>query len=695
MRNYSMTYPKKPVTCICVTLLILLMAAQGVYAQNYPGMQHKDLKLVSNPELASAHLFPEVSGTIQRVFVRHESGSQLKLVLQYTGFENAYLTASTLDQHMRPQKQINSIAGNLQGVESPVELVFNLKANAGPGMRLRSGFVKISFSAQPDHIGPNSPQVIYKLNKAWTGGSGHPLANNQLGSSGGRRIDNGSRQPGNDQSLNENGPVLSNRHVVVKIDMEPIGSAARLNPNFVAKQPGPTKDVAAKVDSSTQVTDTLNTIIDTDPLGPSDFKLSLWENIKTDVEFDFADISNINLNIFRDKNPASNQFYYAPVAYNLVWNHAKGAAGYDLKTLFGTASDQGESGEVRIHARLNAGINTAEVKLIRSLLEAYVARHDNLEGPKLNILPVSGPPRVSFNDELKNLYNIPAEKVSVQASSDITKPINVSWSTDSRTKDEMVVALMENVGINGAMILQPAGDSVVSLRIPVHININDPQTFGKFVLEPGKWRKKHWINTTPYPVALNKLHLLTLEENDEGWIDPVIYSWDLNQQVVSAGGKAFFNAKKVPKWLEASKSTVRIWLDYEVLPCDPCNKMAISTTLGGTSGEHARKISFELFDVLAQTGAKIAQIKVRSRQADPKGVQVIEMSPTLRIEKDEAFTVGPFFVAAGEKLDYEYHLTLIMPDGTVHEATDWVRGKESEVFLGVKNVQAIIPSILN
>ncbi|MDN5216979.1 hypothetical protein QQ020_33220 [Fulvivirgaceae bacterium BMA12] len=693
MRNYSMTYPVRPVIRIYVVLMILYMMAQGANAQNYAGLQHKELKLVSNPELASAQLFPEVTGTIQRVFVRYESGSQLKLVLQYTGFENAYLTASTLDQHMKPQKQINVITGNLQGVESPVELVFNLRTSAGPGIRLRSGFVKISFSSQPDHIGPNSPQVIYKLNKAWSGRAGQLLANNQQGSSG-RRIDNG-RRPDNDQFPIDNDPIITNSHVVVKIDMEPIGSAARLNPNFVAKPPRPAKNVTANADSLMQVTDTLNTVIDTDPLGPSDFKLSLWENIKTDVEFDFADISNINLNIFRDKNPASNQFYYAPVAYNLVWNHAKGAAGYDLKTLFGTASDHGESGEVRIHARLNAGINTAEVKLIRSLLEAYVARYDSLEGPKLNILPVSGPPKVSFNDELKNLYNIPAEKVSVQASSDITKPINVSWSTDSKTKDEMVVALMENVGINGAMILQPVGDSVVSLRIPVHININDPQTFGKFVLEAGKWRKKLWVNTTPYPVALNELHLLTLEENDKGLLNPVIYSWDLGQQVVSAGGKAFFNANKVPKWLDASTSTVRIWLDYEVLPCDPCNKMAISTTLGGTSGEHARKISFELFDVLAQTGAKIAQIKVRSRQADPKGVQVIEMSSTLRIEKDEVFTVGPFFVAAGEKLDYEYHLTLIMPDGTVHEATDWVRGKESEVFLGVKNVQAIIPSILN
>lgn len=679
-------------------LTVLVMMPPVINAQNYSGLQHMDLALVSNPGLASAQLIPDVTGTIQRVFVRYDSQTQLKLVLQYTGFENAYLVASTLDQNMRPQKQVNSVSGNLQGVNSPIELAFNLKANLEPGRRLRSGFVKITFSSQSNHAGPNSPQVIYRLNKAWISGSGQMLAGNQHVGQG-RRIDNNSRLPNHDQSGNGGNPVLTNSpnsHVVVKIDMEPIGSAARLNPNFVAKPTKrPVRNVTVNPDSLKQEIDSLNEVIDTEPLGPGDFKISLWEDMITDVEFDFADISNISLNVFKDKNPASNQYYYVPAAYNLVWNHARGAAGYDLKTLFGTASEQGGSGEVRIHARLSAGINTAEVKLIRSLLEAYVARHDNLEEPKLNILPVSGPPRVSFNDELKNLYNISSEKVSVQASSDITKPINVSWSTDSKTKDEMVVALMENVGINGAMIMKPAGDSLVSLRIPVHININDPQTFGKFILDQGKWRKERWINTTPYPVALNKLHLLTLEENDKGAISPVIHSWDLNQQVISAGGKAFFNAKKVPRWLDASKSTIRIWLDYEVLPCDPCNKMAINSTLGGTSGEHTRRISFELFDVLAQTGAKIAQIKVRSRQADPKGIQVVEMSPTLRIEKDDMFTVGPFFVSAGEKLDYEYHLTLIMPDGTAHEATDWVRSRESEVFLGVKNVQAIIPSIVN
>lgn len=673
-------------------LIFLITCVSLLDAQNYSGLQNRDLTLASNPGLASATMFPEVTGTVQRVFVRFDSESQLKLVMQYTGFENAFIKAETMDHNMKVQKEIQQVSGNLQRISSPIELVFNLKGNVAPDRSVRSRYVRITFSSRPNIIGPNTPQVVYTLHKAWLGG--RQMASGNMGE----------RTGGNSQHVtanrhDNNRQPLTNNNVIVKVRLEPVGSAVDLSHTFVStpqKRPGGTGDRNKVIKQSlVNESDSAQTTPHNEPLGPGKYKISLWEDLRSDVEFKFSDVSGISLDLYQDSNPASKHYYYVPAAYNLLWDQGKGIHGFDLKTLYGSASGQGEAGEVRIHARVSPGINTGEVNFIKALLDAYVQRNFDQTDVKLKILPVDGPPKVSFSDELRSLYNIPSERVSVNVASDIAKAMNVSWATDSKTKDEMVIALMENVGINGSMMLSPMGDSLSPVRIPVHININDAQTFGRFVLDPGNWRRQHWRNTTPYPVTLKYLHALMVKEDETGQPVPFIYSWKLGQKVIASGAKAFFDAKKMPRWIDKVKNTKRIWLDYTVMPCDGCNKSAINATLGGTSGDMTRKITFELFDVMDQTGAKLMQIRVRSRQADPKGNTVVEINPAIRITADNAYTTGPLYVEAGENPDFEYHLTLVMPDGTKHEATEWIRAREPEVFLGMKNLKEALPTLIN
>ncbi|MGI9543435.1 MAG: hypothetical protein ACR2MX_09260, partial [Cyclobacteriaceae bacterium] len=421
------------------------------------------------------------------------------------------------------------------------------------------------------------------------------------------------------------------------------------------------------------------------PNGPSKYKLSLWENIRADVDFKFDDISPISLDLYQDVNAKSRNFYFVPGGFNLKWSNT---GGYELKNLYGTAADEGQAGAVRMHANLTSGISTQEVAFVKRLLDVIIPKNSLATETSLKPMPISGAPRVNFSDELGSLYNIAAENVSVNVSSDISKPINVSWSTDSRTRDEMAVALMEHVGINGAMLIAPLGDSLPTMRIPVNININDPKTFGQLAVDLTKWRSQHWVNPTSYPIQLNYLHVMMISQDRS----PYIYSWDLGQQPIPANGLVYFDAAKMPKWIDRAPNTLRAWLDYQVLPCDPCDRAAISGTLGGTSSSLSQQISFELFDVVEQTGARLIQINIRSHQADPKGAQKVELANPLRITSDGTFTAGPLFIGSNQTPDFEYKLSLIMPDGTQHQADNWHRSDQLEVFLGLKSITDQLPT---
>jgi len=654
-------------------VLVLTLGNLQLVGQNYSGLQNKPLPLVNNTATLSTQLFPEVNGAISRLFTRFDGEDQLKLVMQYAGYENTFIRAEVLDHDFKQQREIPVVTGQLSGQSNGVELVFSLSQNLPAGTKIRSSYVKITISKGPNYLGPHTPVRTYKLNKAWIAGSGEVAYSNQ--------------PKYNERTASSRTPGVSNHGTgaLTRVTLNPIGSAGLLTDG---KMKTPAKSIKSNRPTTSAPTPETNGEITTNrPNGPSRYKLSLWENIRADVDFKFDDISPISLELYQDVNLKSRHFYFIPSAFNLQWSN-KG--GYELKNLYGTAADEGQAGAVRMHATLTSGISTGEIAFIKRLLDASIPKNSLTTETSLKPLPINGAPKVNFTDELGSLYNIASDNVSVNVSSDISKPIGVSWSTDSRTRDEMAVALMEHVGINGAMVIEPMGDSLSSMRIPVNININDPKTFGQLNLDLKKWRSQHWVNPTPYPVQLNYLHVMMISE--EGSFAPYIYSWDLGQQSIPVNGLVFFDAAKMPKWIDRAPNTLRAWLGYQILPCDACDRAAINSTLGGTSASLSQEITFELFDVVKQTGAQLIQIHIRSHQADPKGAHKVELANSLRITNDGTFTAGPLFIGSHQTPDFEYKLSLIMPDGTQYQADNWHRSNQLEVFLGIKNITDQLPT---
>ena len=671
--NHYFLRPKQAV----IFLFFLIIFLPLVYAQNYSGLQGKILAPEKDMAALASQSFPEVLGMVRGVKVRSDEAQQLKVVLHYEGYEKAFLTAEVLDRNKRPIQSITKVKGDMTGLSSPLELTFKMKPKVSANTPASSRYLKLSFSSIPHRIGPNSPFIIFGLNKAWKKTTDNtPITSNQ-----------------NHNNSNTDNQQNQTTNSIRSISPKPIGSAAQLRPDFF---PRPQKSIEHQavsqhliVNGQTSGTDNSANTVDTRPFGPSLNRISLWQSIQSDVEFDFGDLSPINLNIFRDANPHSNHFYYLPVSYNLAWSEKEG---YTLNQIYGTARDEGEAGDVRIHASLSPGIKNGEINQVQKLLNAWAKRNLGMEQTRLLPIPIAEPPRVSFHDELQSLYNISADQVSVNATSNITEPIRVSWATDSKTREEIVVALRENVGINGALLLRPRGDSLPTQNIPIQLNINDPQTFGRFHLPARKWRKQHWVNPTPYPVVLKYMHVMTLSEKNGGQPEVNIYSWDLGGQTIPPGGRVLFNADQVPAWLDFSDANQGMWLDYSVADCPGCDHAVISETLGGTSGELSRQITFESLSVLEQTGAVVLRVTVRSRQADPSG-SIVRKLKTVDVKIDDTFTAGPLYIPPGQEADFEYNLGLVMPDGTIHQSDRWIRSTELTVYLGSKTVREVLPGL--
>ena len=418
--------------------------------------------------------------------------------------------------------------------------------------------------------------------------------------------------------------------------------------------------------------------IDKGAEGPSNQGISLWEELRADVDFNYpTEITNVQLNIFPDKNPASGVYYYVPAQYNLGWNEDNG---FKFRILYGTATGS-DAGNVRMAATLSPDISNKEVEFIRELLEAYLASDPSRKVQKLRLLPLEETPQLSFPAALHSQYEIPADKVSVNITSSIQDPIDVSWVSNTVIKEQMQVALLENVGIQGVMILNPESEAIPDQLIPVNIKLGDPYTLGRFNLRPNDWRTEKWRNNTPYPLKLKRLHMLLIEKEGSR-ATPFVYSWDLYNTEVPPKASVSFDDALIPKWLDKSNRAKRIWIEYAVVNCEDCNKEVIHSITGGTTGSDVKNITFENFDVLQKTGARFLQIQVRSLQGDPRGKKLVEF-PALRVGEDQkGFTTGPLYIPQGQAADFEYLLTLIMPDGQAIRADRWMKSTDLELFLG-------------
>jgi hypothetical protein len=176
---------------------------------------------------------------------------------------------------------------------------------------------------------------------------------------------------------------------------------------------------------------------------------------------------------------------------------------------------------------------------------------------------------------------------------------------------------------------------------------------------------------------------------------PIIYSWLINDVDVPSMGRVSFDNGSVPKWLDDDPSSV-MWLAYSVNQCDSCNNEVINAITDGVSNSTVQQIRFIIPDqVFDSLRASNFLINLRSKQADPKGVMIIEL-PTLTITREPGknFVVGPLFIPKGIMPDFEYKVTMTSKDGDFFTSDKWTRWNKPDVYLGKTPLQDLFRGIV-
>ncbi|HEX5112635.1 MAG TPA: hypothetical protein VFV79_07300, partial [Saprospiraceae bacterium] len=407
--------------------------------------------------------------------------------------------------------------------------------------------------------------------------------------------------------------------------------------------------------------------------GPSTAWTYEWKNlIGGSYEFQSQyPLVNLFHQIYADGNLQSGYFYYFPNAYNLEW---KPSGGYSFFIKY-LASTGGSSGEATVTAQLTPNISNKDLSMAAEMLKDIIADKADLQNVKdvyLVSAPLASPPKISINQIAS--FGIDPSQISVTRPSNLSEPITISWKM--KNVENLMTALFENVGLSGNLFLQPAGEGMPEISIPFNMKLNDQNTFGKFEMDSKTWRSTPWVNTTSYPLILKNIHVMKARTSEPHAL--TVYTWQAGNVEIPPGALASIDATSVPTWIDSNPSILRMWLDYDVKPCSYCDQEIQNTMIGGAKGTRSRKISFDVFDPIEYTGAKLIKLKIRSVQADPNSRTKIDL-PTLNIHTDNtALEGGVLFVPEGSEPEFEFYLQVIMPDGTIYESDYWEISKDPD-----------------
>jgi hypothetical protein len=418
--------------------------------------------------------------------------------------------------------------------------------------------------------------------------------------------------------------------------------------------------------------------------GPSNTVRSLFADLITapGTQLTGAKISTISGDLYQDSNPDSGIFYYLPARYTLYWDTENG---YQLRMLYGAAAGD-DSGSVTISARLTSAIDANEVQLLRKLLAAALgtAFKDLLP------FPFNGAPAFSLKDDVR-AFNIPAEKVSVAAISDIAGEVDVSITTDTVTKENIEATLTRGLGLSGTATFTSAtasGTQPFSRSVPVRLRVTDPQSFGTRY-----WRRNVRLrNETFFPWTLKYVHFLTIGLRGT----PTVYSYSMQNTELPPSAQAQIADSAIQAWLDHS---LKAWVEFSVRDnYDPGIKLAKQQWTGGVDAFTTATLSISALTPFTQPGG-IARvlIDVKSKYYDPQGASEQTRSATLT-KNDETVTVGPLFlvnrttdeVARPNDPLFSYRLSIVKDDGTVIGPSSWKPGERMTVFVGSSQIAEVL-----
>ena len=646
----------------------------------------------------------KLEGEIENVTVTKDSYNSLEIKVVFSGFANNWLKGSIINSEQRVLSEIKTEPIQLTSGENQKSIIFKVD-DRKEIETLESAFLKLLVCEKERSV--SGKVFLYHLPKTWT-----------------------------ENGLSDEKPVYDfiQEDLVIEVKPIPVGSAVELkNTNEQTKilpmpqktvknvytnkvykgkverqnmrtfsqmklvQPGnatlsnppPAKD---KAGSSTQnQLKPVNTQLkvlnkpqykladnseqpkeeepDTKEKGPGGSAITLWDEIRSDVDFDYSEgsISSISTDIFPDINPNSGFYYYYPSSYSLVWDKDES---YKFNILYGSADDDG-TGKVNILATLSPSVSSNERIMIEELVRDYATRNE-LVFKKLKPVPLNEGSRVDLAGTLTSTYDIPTENIYAQIT-DIFNPVEVSWPMESKKTDDLLVVLKE-ADINGVIELNPTGD-MPSMKIPLKISLDDQSVLGKLTLQKNSWRNSSWKNEMPFPVKLKYIHALFLNKEGEGI--PYIYSWDLGDTDVPVWASVEINDNAVPAIVD--KKAQRIWIEYSVPDCLACKDKVINELTGGTISARQQKIEVISYGILERTEAFVIEITLRSKFADPKGIQITELQPLKIKSDDDSYYLGPLFKPEEQKLEYEYKLKMVT-DEKIYQS-EWIYSDEASLSI--------------
>ena len=689
------------------TLLIVLLLgwSASLAAQGGGSLKGKELQPVAegktDVQSILGTLLLQDAGTIDRAVVREDKETRLVVTISGADLAGKQVQGEAWGRDRKRQRQVLCDPVVVAAGSTEVELAFALDPSTPEGSEVESAFLHINVM-RPGLPAPEA-QRTFALGKRW-------------------RV------------------AVRPENVTVRVAMVPEGAAARLREEqqqivmprvrvltlastallvaptptpapaapaaagkarmihaqpammrTAALQPTPTPAPALTARSSLAVSNKLLAVSafklglpeedrDKGIRGPGTMNVDLLSEVGSDISLPAKAILNLSPQVYQDQNPASGLFYFLPQAYHLEWDPDEG---YGMKMLYGAAAGEGQAGDVLMAASLDSGVETGEVQFARELLLAYQRRHPGIAFTELRRMPLDKPPEVSLSGGLQRQYNIAADRISLNAISDALGAMDLQWATDTVTKENLQLALVEDVGITGSMVFTPSGGGLPPQSRPVEIQIADAATFGPFAWQRGT----SWRNRTPYPVRLRYMHALLLENNL-----PIVYSWNLGNSEVAPNAQVEFDASTVPTWLDGRAK--RMWLDYSVVrDCQPCDQQVIAGLTGGVTAVAAAQITFHTLTPLADIDAAEIAILVRSKFFDARSQTMQQKGPVVLNADGGDFTVGPIYdnrqpdeSGAMEPL-FEYQLEVVMKDGTSHAATRWVSADRLRVPIGKVQVQ--------
>jgi hypothetical protein len=271
-------------------------------------------------------------------------------------------------------------------------------------------------------------------------------------------------------------------------------------------------------------------------------------------------------------------------------------------------------------------------------------------------------------------YSIAKEKIAITALSDVLGEIEVSWVTDPVTKENLQLALVEDVGVSGEVAFSAAGGSLAP-QVPIAIKLADRESFGRL-----RWdRAQGARNQTPYPLRLRYLHALCIDPRTNL---PILYTWSLGETELPPLARVHWDAEQVPAWIDTEAK--RVWIDYGVSQnCDTCDQRVLEGITGGVTSVAAEQITFHTITPISDAGAHEITAQVRSKFFDPRDRAMLQKFVVLGADTKD-FTLGPIYTSERRKSEplFEYRLDLALPDGSTHRGTQWIPSEELRVVVG-------------